>query len=188
MINYIQRYLFTCVEEKYYENDESDHTGSNIYKISIILSCKDDKIYIPMIYYAVSDEFDHTKENGYYYNIYINYNNYKDIYDLIHILSTIFIKHITIPEETIICTAIVDTNWEKTFKENNNYKEIKNINFNLEYFINKCNDLFYADKYLHKIKDSNNQELINSFKDIEYQPSDNIKLKNQYYILKEWLI
>jgi len=32
-INYILRYLFTCVEKQYYENNESDHMGSNIYKI-----------------------------------------------------------------------------------------------------------------------------------------------------------
>jgi hypothetical protein len=188
MINYIQRYLFTCVKNLYYENDESDHTGSNIYKISITLSCKNDKIYIPIIYYSISDEFDNIKENGYYYNIFINYNNYKDIYDLIQILSTIFVKHVTISEDIIICTAIVDTNWERSFKENTNYKEIKNINLNLEYFINKCNDLCNADNYLQKINESNNQELINSFNDIEYQPSDNIKLKTQFNILKEWLI
>jgi hypothetical protein len=186
MINYIQRYLFTCIKKEHYENDEIDHIGSNIYKISITLSCKDNKIYIPLIYYSISDEFDHTKENGYYYNIFIKYNNFKDIYDLINVLSTIFIKHIIIQEDTVICTAIVDTNWKKTFTEN--YKEIKNIDFNLDYFINKCNNLLNADIYLNKILESNNQGLINSFNDFEYEKSDNIILKNKYNILKEWLI
>lgn len=199
----VQDYMIKCIKKQQFRAEDYDEYFSSdydyLYKIWFIMGYKDNKIYFPYIQYEKENDdgkFHIFMEDMYiteqYYNIYINYDTIEDVYNFIKSLLYEFPKDILIPDDIILITGIIETDWEKSNECRCEIPKIHIIKeqFTLEDFINKIDNIVNVDKYLDILKELYQIELNHDLTkpyDPFSEPSYNDKLKQDYPNLKKWL-
>ena len=173
---YPYKYIFTCVENVYYDIDDN-HTGGYVFQLQIMINITSDKtIYFPYI------SFHNEKTQLIYHNININYNSHDDIYEFFKTLLDTFI--INIPN-TILCYALVYTDIQLSIEHKTNYTKLNEILFNKAFFMNNLLNLVTYDYTLISMFSDVNKGTLFALME---EDSNNKELMKENSLLNKWMI